>query len=157
MKTLIVVRLLLLAAAADLAADEAKVERAKSLEQQTAAVDIRGRRHYGGEYSIHSVPWIFGDRLRWFAPLYPYEDRSLHHEGAGLFRLTIDVTSGRVTKVRVMKSTRFPSLDAAAINSFLRWRWKRQTWSEIDLPITFKMSEGPPRLGPDATALPPPN
>jgi TonB family protein len=121
-----------------------------------SAVDIKGVRHTASEYPGHHPPWL-DDRLLAVAPNYPYADRARYHQGVGVFRLTLDPRTGAVSKVAMLKSTAFASLDGSAVASFRRWRWKPGKWKEIDMPITFEMASGPPRrLPPGAARLPPP-
>jgi TonB family protein len=105
-----------------------------------SAVDTAGKRHLGSrEFPGLSEPWIH-DRLKFAAPEYPYDDRAKHHQGDGLFRISIDVKTGSVTQVSIMKSTGFPSLDASAVTAIRKWRWKPATWREVDIPIRFTMT-----------------
>jgi TonB family protein len=119
----------------------------------TSAMDIKGVRHHGNDYPRKHPPWM-DDQVQAFAPDYPYVDRALHHEGTGLFRLTLDINTGSVSQARLLKSTGFRTLDNCAIASLRRWRWKAGKWKEIDMPVTFKMGLGPPKLPAGATPLP---
>jgi TonB family protein len=85
------------------------------------------------------------DAIKTVAPKYPYEDKALRHDGSGWFRLTVDLNTGSVSKVTVIKSTGFPKMDNEAEYAFRRWRWKPGKWKEIDIPITFTMRSGSPR------------
>ena len=59
-----------------------------------------------------------------------------------MFRLTLDLKTGTVSKVTVLQSTGAAMLDASAIEAFRRWQWKPGKWKEIDMPITFTMRPG---------------
>ncbi len=109
------------------------------------AVDVKGVRHRGSDY-IGPAPWTV-DQIKTVAPQYPYAERTRHHAGSGLFRVTLDPATGSVERVTVVKSTGFPA--------FRRWRWKPGKWKEIDLPITFTMALGAQRLPPGARPIPP--
>ncbi|MFN2540936.1 MAG: energy transducer TonB, partial [Chthoniobacterales bacterium] len=61
-------------------------------------------------------------------PEYSYEQRSRHHTGSGVLRLTLDLKTGSVTNVVVIQSTRVPALDRSAIEAFRHWRWKPGKW-----------------------------
>jgi TonB family protein len=71
------------------------------------------------------------------SPEYPEKEKEQRHAGSGLYRLTVDLATGSVTKVRVIQSTGYSLLDQAAIASFQRWRWKPGEWREVDMPVTF--------------------
>jgi TonB family protein len=114
------------------------------------AVDAKGVRHTAREYPNQHAPWNFADRIYAVAPDYPLQDSAKYHQGKGVFRVMIDLKTGTVALVRILRSTGYTTLDASAIASLRHWRWKRGTWKEIDLPVTFKMA---PRAG----TIPPPN
>jgi TonB family protein len=103
----------------------------------TNAVDANGIRHRGVDYPRKRAPWLHDDVIKAVAPDYPDRDRILRHEGAGLFQLMLDLKTGFVTKVAVIKSTGFPALDASAVTSFRQWRWKAGKWKEIEITIGF--------------------
>jgi TonB family protein len=105
-----------------------------------AAVDIKGVRHIGShEFPGLDEPWI-RDRIAYYHPNYPMSDRASRHRGDGLFRITIDPSTGLVSQVAVVKSTGFVSLDGSAMLAIRKWRWKPRTWKEVDIPIRFTMS-----------------
>jgi TonB family protein len=103
----------------------------------SSAVDAQGVRHWGSDYPGRA-PWM-DDATKTVAPKYPYEDRARHQAGSGLFRLTLDLKTGSVTNVTIIQSTRVPTLDNSATDSFRQWRWKPGKWKEIDIPVTFTM------------------
>jgi TonB family protein len=118
----------------------------------SSAVDAQGVRDRGSNYAGRP-PWTV-DQIKTVAPEYPYSEIARHHAGSGLFRVTLDLRTGSVVKVIVLKSTGFPALDNSAANAFRRWRWKPGKWKEIDLPITFTMAPGAHRLPPGASPIP---
>jgi TonB family protein len=82
-------------------------------------------------------PGWLADAMTRVQPDYP-DWATLHHEqGTGVFRMTIDPTTGRVTKVTTIKSTGSRSLDDSANDGLRRWRWKAGTWKEADVQIFF--------------------
>jgi TonB family protein len=103
----------------------------------SAAVDARGVRHRGSNYP-NGGPWM-EDAIKSPPPDYPSTERSQGHTGSGLFRLTLDLKTGSITKVTTLQSTGFPTLDSFATEAFRRWRWKPGKWKEIDVPITFTL------------------
>jgi TonB family protein len=119
----------------------------------SSAVDGRGVRHEGRDYGDKHPPWM-DDAIKTVAPEYPYEARSRHIQGSGLFRLSLDLNTGSVSKVTVIKSTGSPMLDNSATMAFRRWRWKSGRWKEIDFPITFTMAPAASRPPPGAIPIP---
>src|SRR5258708_35492567 len=104
-----------------------------------SAVDASGKRHLGSrEFPGLDEPWI-RDRLKFVPPDYSYADRAQHHQGDGLFRISLDVKTGLVTQVAIVKTTGFPSLDASAIAAIHKWRWKPGRWKEVDIPMRVVM------------------
>ena len=110
-----------------------------------SAVDIKGQRHFRGQPETWKPfgprrlqpDWI-ADLTAYRAPEYSYFDREHHHEGNGLFRITVDPKTGLVTHVRTIKSTGFASLDNSAVAAIREWRWKPGKWKEIEMPIRFQ-------------------
>src|ERR1700704_3540437 len=69
----------------------------------SGAVDAHGVRHAGRDF-IGRAPWM-NDVSYSVRPEYPYRERGQRHVGSGLFRLTLDLKSGSVRKVTIVKST----------------------------------------------------
>ena len=109
----------------------------------SSAVDAQGVRHRWSEYGRRMVPWV-DDATYAPRPQYPYEARSKHQTGSGLIRITLDLRTGSVVKITMIKSTGSPVLDNASLSAFRQWRFKPGRWKEIDLPITFTMDGRPP-------------
>src|SRR5438270_698885 len=98
-----------------------------------SAVDINGQRHIGSrDFPGLPEPWI-ADCLSHRAPEYSDQDRLYHHQGDGLFRITLNPKTGLVTQVLVVKSTGFASLDNSAVTAIRQWRWKPGRWKEVDM------------------------
>jgi len=55
-------------------------------------------------------------------------------------RVTLDMTTGSVSKVAMVQSTGVAALDNSAMKALRQWQWKPGKWKEIDVPITFAMS-----------------
>jgi len=105
----------------------------------SSAVDAAGKRHFGSrEFPALKEPWI-RDRLKFVAPVYSYGDRLTRRQGEGLFRISIDLKTGFVRQVTVVRSTGFWSLDTSAVNALNKWRWKPGTWKEVDMRVRFVM------------------
>ena len=106
--------------------------------KDVSAVDAKGVRHEGKDYGDRP-PWI-RDITKMVAPEYPFQDRARRHEGAGLFQSTLDLKTGAVTKVIVLRSTGFPQLDRCAVLAYRQWRLKPGKWKEITMPTRFRMA-----------------
>jgi TonB family protein len=119
----------------------------------SVAVDAQGVRHQARDFGAKHLPWM-DDAIKTVAPEYPYEARSRHIQGSGLFRLSVDLNTGSVSKVTAIKSTGSPMLDNSAISAFRRWRWKPGRWKEIDFPITFTLTPAAARPPPGAIPIP---
>jgi TonB family protein len=119
----------------------------------TSAVDAKGRRHRSDEYQ-GKAPWSSRDLVKAVGPEYSPRDRQSRNQGTGFFRLTLDLKTGRVTNVSIVKSIGITTLNQSAVNALRQWRWKPGTWKEVDVPVSFGMAEGPPRLPPGAVPLP---
>src|SRR5438270_13109999 len=73
-------------------------------------------------------------------PKYPYEARSKHIQGSGIF--VLHVHGQLVTKVDTYRSTGSPILDNAALSDMRRWRFKPNTPVLVVVPITYVMAGG---------------
>jgi TonB family protein len=122
--------------------------------QLSTAVDTQGVRHQARDYGAGTHPPWMDDAIKTVAPEYPYEARSRHIQGNGLFRLSLDLNTGSVSKVTAIRSTGSPILDNSAVAAFRRWRWKPGRWKEIDFPITFTMNPAAARPPPGAIPIP---
>jgi TonB family protein len=80
------------------------------------------------------------DKTKHVSPDYPYDARKARLEGTGLFRLHINVTTGKVIKVTVLKSTGAAILDRSVLSALRRWQFKPRTWKEVDTSVTFSIS-----------------
>ena len=106
----------------------------------SSAVDAKGVRHYDSDYPKKVPPWI-EDRIKAVFPEYPSYDRLKRHEGTGLFKLSLDLKTGIVSTVSVMRSTGFSTLDDRAIAALRQWRSKPGKWREIQMPVRFSLSQ----------------
>ena len=92
-------------------------------------VDVKGFRHSGSD--------LLNDLIVTSRPVIPSSVRMGGRSGSGLLRLTLDLKTGSVTRVAIVRSTGSPAYDDSAIEAFREWRWKPGRWKEIDVPITF--------------------
>lgn len=121
--------------------------------ERGSAVDAKGNRHTIAAHSGRFAPWV-QDCVKCVAPYYPYEDRRLRHTGEGWFRIYLDLQTGVVTQIEVLKSTGFATLDDSAIAAFRRSQWKPGKWKQIDMPVRFILAT-PSALPPGSVRLPP--
>ena len=113
-------------------------EKAEGEGRRSSAVDVHGVRHQANDYPGRA-PWM-NDVLKTVTPNYAHSERASRHMGSGFLRLMLDLKTGVVKEVTILKSTGFPALDSSAVDALRRWRWKPERWKEIDLPITFALS-----------------
>lgn len=73
-------------------------------------------------------------------PEYPYEARRQRVTGSGVAVLTIDLATGYVVEVRVVRSTGHAVLDGATISGLRRWRFRPGTVSSVQTPITYTLT-----------------
>jgi len=109
-----------------------------------SAVDSCGLRHRARDHGRATPPWL-NERVRAFAPDYPFADQIQRREGTGLFRLILDLKTGSVTKVVTLKSTGFATLDRCAVSAVQQWRWKPGKWKEIEMPVKFTLHDSSSR------------
>jgi TonB family protein len=96
------------------------------------AIDAKGLRH----------PNAFCVRDAVFAPfpgyIGDYAVVTRYIQGDGLYRLNIDVNTGRVRQVTIIKSTGLARLDTASTSAFKQWVFKPGKWTEITIPTTVR-------------------
>ena len=89
------------------------------------------------------APWL-EDAIKTVPTYYPMSERSMHHQGSGMFHISINPQTGLVIRVTVNKSTGFSALDDAVKTTFRQWRWRPGTWKEIEFPVTFNLTRTSP-------------
>jgi TonB family protein len=77
------------------------------------------------------------DAVKTVQPEYPYTAQARRQGGFGLYRVTLDVKSGSVTKVTVIQSAGVPTVDESAVKALRLWLWKPGTWKEINVRIAL--------------------
>lgn len=105
-----------------------------------SALDSKGVRHRTRNYGRTNAPWL-NERIEGFTPDYPFADQVQRREGIGLFRLVLDLKTGYVAKVVMLRSTGFVTLDHCAVKALQRWRWRPGKWREIEMPIKFTLHD----------------
>ena len=110
-----------------------------------SAVDKSGKRFTEEQFWNKRPPW--NDAVvKHVEPLYPYEERARKHMGAGLFKMEIDLGTGAVRHVSVVKSTGYNRLDEAAKGALVGWKFTPNSWREVNLPVNFLMRTQIPSL-----------
>ena len=102
------------------------------------AIDAHGKRQ-PNTLCAHDVIWAC-------APRYPLRSRSSdpttwsrNFRGEGLYRLDIDLKTGRVSRTTIMKSAGSPILDKATTWAFNRWVFTPDKWSAMIIPTTVRV------------------
>jgi TonB family protein len=106
----------------------------------SSAVDAKGVRHQAKDYPKGRLPWM-DDVIKKVQPDYSKFDRMRRNAGFGLYRVTLDMKTGSVSKVTVTHSTGVATLDDSAMKALSKWIWRPGKWKEVDVPIAFM----PPR------------
>jgi TonB family protein len=70
-------------------------------------------------------------------PDYPLAVIRAGRGGKGIFRLTIDPNTGKVTEVKVLKHLSLVLLDQLSAKAFLQWKFKPHTLTTATIPIQF--------------------
>ena len=102
-------------------------------------VDERGRVTVNG-VAVPRYPNLKGLFLGMPQPYYPLELRMQHITGSGIFTMYIDA-NGKVTDVKIRKSTGNRELDTQAIDALRRYRTQPGAQREIDMPVSFKLRQ----------------
>ena len=104
------------------------------------ATDVHGVR---SSCPVDKPPGWLADAVEKSEVPYPEWGKNHHEQGKGVFRVSVDAKTGKVTTVSTVKSTGFRDLDDSAIAALRRWRWKPGTWKETDVVIGFQLGKVP--------------
>jgi TonB family protein len=107
-------------------------------EPESSAVDAKGVRHRMSDYGDKSAPGS-PTGLNLFNRIILLSYRARHTEGTGLFCIKLNLKTGSVTDVEVLRSTGASGLDASAAQAIRQWRWRPERWKEINVPVTFTL------------------
>jgi hypothetical protein len=101
------------------------------------AIDAHGKRQPSA-LCAHDIIWAR-------APSYPLRARSSdpaswsrNFRGDGLYRLDIDVKTGRVSRVTTIKSAGSAVLDRLSAAAFIRWVFTPGKWSAMVIPTAVR-------------------
>jgi TonB family protein len=104
-------------------------------------IDAKGGRHESKE-SAGDPPWM-RDVVRAERPAPRMTSRRTQwYQGVGIFRLRIDPASGATQDVTILRSTSHVVFDRSALLALKLWRWKPQTWTQVDVAIAFHQGGG---------------
>jgi TonB family protein len=103
-------------------------------------IDAKGVRHESKE-SAGNAPWM-RDVAYSRAPRPLPGDRTRWYEGVGIFRLRIDPTTGGTREITIVRSTGHTAFDRSALLALKLWRFKPQTWTQVDVPMLFQRGGG---------------
>lgn len=89
---------------------------------------------------VYEVPFLKGKYGVLFAPepIYPFRARAQRIEGRGYFELRVR-PNGTVSAVAVYRSTGDEQLDIAAAQALIRWRFRRDLYARVRVPVRFVM------------------
>jgi TonB family protein len=71
-------------------------------------------------------------------PEYTYEMKRRNLSGNGVCVVTVDPSTGTVTKAMMFQSTGNPLLDKLTTQTFKNWRFKPGTVSQVRVPISYE-------------------
>jgi TonB family protein len=57
-------------------------------------------------------------------PEYPMKSKNLGYQGQGIYRLIINTKTGLADEVKILKTTGHRELDASAVLTFMKWKFK---------------------------------
>jgi TonB family protein len=81
-----------------------------------------------------SPPWA-ADIIKEVRPHLSASERAKHHSGEGLFRVILDLGTGTVRRVVVMKSSGYPGIDQSVIDALRQWRLRPRKWKEFEIHV----------------------
>jgi len=103
-------------------------------------IDAKGVRHESKE-SAGNAP------LDARCGLYPWAETVTRRpntmvRGVGIFRLRIDPPTGATKEITIVRSTGHTAFDRRALLALKLWRFKPQTWTQVDVPMFFQRGGG---------------
>jgi TonB family protein len=91
----------------------------------------------GVRYSLADHPPFLDDVTNRVVPENPSSTTRAGGAGHGLFRVSIDVKTGKVTDVVVLRPIESASLHPRVVAALRQWRWKPGTWRQVDIPFVY--------------------
>lgn len=103
------------------------------------AIDARGKRQPNA-LCARDVIWARAPRYPLRAKSSDPASWSREHRGDGLYRLDIDLKTGRVNRVMIIKSAGLAILDKASTAAFYSWVFTPGKWSAMIIPTTVRIT-----------------
>jgi TonB family protein len=113
---------------------------AENKEPVYVGIDAKGARHPVPD-SGGNAPWM-RDLAHAVMPTVSPAARTDWYEGVGIFRLTLDPTTGATREVTILRTTGHVAFDRRALLALKVWRWKPGTWAQVDIPMYFQRGGG---------------
>lgn len=100
-------------------------------------VDAKGVTHWQRDDPDGLAPWL--EDLTGQVKIAPglNSDRIHEGEGLGVYRVLINLKTGAVTDVIIVKSTEHEVLDNNARIALRQARWRPGKWKQVDIPVQF--------------------
>ena len=73
-------------------------------------------------------------------PEYPMKSQHLGYQGNGIYRLEVNQKTGLADEVKVIKSTGYRELDATAVMTLFKWKFRPGAVKERDVFIVFQLT-----------------
>jgi TonB family protein len=102
------------------------------------AIDAHGGRQPNA-LCARDVIWASGPRYPFGRPSNDPATWPRNFWGDGLYRLDIDLKTGRVSRVTIIKSAGSAILDRASTRAFSRWVFTPAKWSAMIIPTTVRI------------------
>ena len=103
-------------------------------------IDAKGARHEVPD-TRGNAPWM-RDLAHAVMPTVSPAARTDWYQGVGIFRLTLDPTTGAPREVTILRTTGHVAFDRRALLALKVWRWKPNTWKQVDIPLYFQLGGG---------------
>ena len=73
-------------------------------------------------------------------PEYPIKAQHLQQDGQGIYRLMINDKTGTVDEVKVLRTTGYRELDASAVMTFFKWKFRPGAVKQRDVLVKFNLT-----------------
>jgi hypothetical protein len=103
------------------------------------AIDAHGKRQPNA-LCARDVIWAYAPRYPLRAPSSDPASWSRQFRGDGLYRLDINLKTGRVSGVKIIKSSGSAILDRVSTWAFSRWIFTAGKWSAMIIPTTVRVT-----------------